>query len=66
MLRSRSVKCPAYSNGYCIDKIKYDKFQPCKHIGCLNHISHPCEKCGRIGGNGIIYELCNFCITGGK
>lgn len=24
--------------------------QPCKHSGCLNHISHPCEGCGRIGG----------------
>lgn len=24
--------------------------EPCSHKGCLNHISHPCEKCGRIGG----------------
>lgn len=23
---------------------------PCSHPGCLNHISHPCEGCGRIGG----------------
>jgi hypothetical protein len=23
---------------------------PCSHIGCLNHLSHPCELCGRIGG----------------
>ena len=23
---------------------------PCKHDGCLNHISLPCEGCGRIGG----------------
>jgi len=23
---------------------------PCKHPGCLSHISHPCEGCGRIGG----------------
>ncbi len=23
---------------------------PCRHPGCLNHISHPCEGCGRIGG----------------
>lgn len=22
----------------------------CKHPGCLSHISHPCEGCGRIGG----------------
>lgn len=24
--------------------------EPCKHPGCLNHLSHPCEGCGRIGG----------------
>ena len=23
---------------------------PCDHPGCLSHISHPCEGCGRIGG----------------
>ena len=23
---------------------------PCDHRGCLSHISHPCESCGRIGG----------------
>ena len=22
-------------------------FNPCSHAGCMNHISHPCEKCGR-------------------
>lgn len=26
--------------------------QPCRHPGCLHHISHPCEGCGRIGGQG--------------
>lgn len=24
--------------------------EPCSHRGCLNHISHPCEGCGRVGG----------------
>lgn len=24
--------------------------QPCNHPGCLSHISHPCESCGRIAG----------------
>ncbi|MCK5016518.1 MAG: hypothetical protein KAS32_05530 [Candidatus Peribacteraceae bacterium] len=24
--------------------------EPCDHPGCLNHISHPCEGCGRVGG----------------
>jgi hypothetical protein len=23
--------------------------EPCSHPGCLNHLSHPCEGCGRIG-----------------
>jgi hypothetical protein len=23
---------------------------PCNHVGCLSHISHPCEECGRVGG----------------
>ena len=22
----------------------------CKHPGCLNHTTHPCERCGRING----------------
>lgn len=25
--------------------------KPCFHPGCLSHISHPCEGCGRIGGS---------------
>ena len=24
--------------------------EPCSHTGCLHHISHPCEGCGRIAG----------------
>lgn len=24
--------------------------EPCDHAGCLNHVSHPCEGCGRIAG----------------
>jgi len=26
--------------------------EPCDHRWCLNHISHPCEGCGRIAGRG--------------
>ena len=29
--------------------------EPCEHRGCLHHISHPCEKCGRIAGKNPIY-----------
>lgn len=28
--------------------------EPCKHRGCLNHISHPCEGCGRIRGQYVL------------
>lgn len=24
--------------------------QPCSHPGCLNHVTHPCEDCGRVAG----------------
>jgi hypothetical protein len=24
--------------------------QPCAHPGCLSHVSHPCEGCGRTAG----------------
>ena len=27
---------------------------PCNHKGCLKHITHPCETCGRIGGQYIL------------
>ena len=28
--------------------------KPCGHAGCLRHISHPCEGCGRIAGRGNV------------
>jgi hypothetical protein len=27
--------------------------EPCSHKGCLSHISHPCEGCGRVAGKNI-------------
>lgn len=34
-------------------KIEYlREGEACVHIGCINHISHPCEICGRIGAVG--------------
>ena len=24
--------------------------EPCTHPGCLSHLTHPCEGCGRVGG----------------
>jgi hypothetical protein len=33
---------------------KYElNYKPCEHPGCLNHIFHPCEGCGRIGGMAV-------------
>jgi hypothetical protein len=28
--------------------------EPCSHKGCLSHLSHPCEGCGRIGGRSVV------------
>ena len=30
--------------------------QPCSHPGCLSHITHPCEGCGRIGGHPVTIQ----------
>jgi hypothetical protein len=30
----------------------YKNGEPCSHPGCCNHLTHPCEKCGRIGCQG--------------
>lgn len=30
---------------------------PCGHAGCLSHVSHPCEGCGRIWGRRPIYNM---------
>jgi hypothetical protein len=30
---------------------------PCSHAGCLSHVTHPCEGCGRIeGGRKVVVE----------
>ena len=33
-----------------INKANLRDGEPCSHVGCLSHISHPCEGCGRVGG----------------
>lgn len=32
------------------EEVDYKDGVPCGHPGCLSHVSHPCECCGRIGG----------------
>lgn len=27
--------------------------EPCTHPGCLKHVTHPCEGCGRVGGRSM-------------
>jgi hypothetical protein len=52
------------SNG--VDTPKSDAYtpnlvdgEPCDHPGCLSHVSHPCEGCGRIGGRPVV--VCSSC-----
>jgi hypothetical protein len=37
-----------------IPAITFFHKEPCGHFGCLLHISHPCEVCGRVAGEGDI------------
>lgn len=32
------------------DQRRYAPGVPCSHPGCLSHVTHPCEGCGRIAG----------------
>ena len=29
---------------------------PCNHPGCLSHVSHPCEGCGRVSGINAVLQ----------
>ena len=31
----------------------YREGEPCEHPGCLRHVTHPCEGCGRIMGKAL-------------
>jgi hypothetical protein len=31
--------------------------EPCLHLGCRSHISHPCEGCGRTGARGVVRQV---------
>lgn len=35
---------------------KLERGEPCRHPGCLSHVSHPCEGCGRVGGTIMLEE----------
>ena len=45
------IKCPYGKVGdRTIAIASYKNKQPCKHLGCFSHVSHPCEGCGRFWG----------------
>jgi hypothetical protein len=33
--------------------------EPCSHNGCLRHITHPCEGCGRVAGVSVPFQRWN-------
>lgn len=42
-------------SGMSVDQVSVNKpidGLPCSHAGCLSHVSHACEGCGRIRGKG--------------
>lgn len=39
----------------CTVTILFADGEPCDHPGCLHHLTHPCEGCGRIGGVGDVF-----------
>ncbi len=45
---------------FCPDCKGVGQFKPCGHLGCFAHITHPCEKCGRLQG------ACMSCNGTGK
>lgn len=45
-------------------EILFNDGEPCHHLGCRSHISHPCEGCGRIGAQGVKYRN-PFCDVAG-
>ena len=49
-----------YDNMNWGSDILYKSGEPCKHKGCLNHRTHPCEGCGRVGGVGEVIKKENL------
>ena len=54
--------------------MKYRDGEPCKHRGCLNHVTHSCEGCGRIAGKttevymqsqaSLLEQMSDLCTVG--
>lgn len=39
----------------CVSRRNLKPDEPCGHRGCLSHVSHPCEGCGRLAGRLITW-----------
>jgi hypothetical protein len=55
-LYGRSGVAPDF-NEVIIPRQQFPDGVPCGHAGCLSHVSHPCDSCGRIGGRRPIYNM---------
>jgi hypothetical protein len=44
-----------------VSREKIEPGQPCGHAGCLSHVTHPCESCGRVAGQEVTWLACDSC-----
>ena len=49
---SKKLKLKIKKNAIKERLIEWRDGEPCNHKGCIIHISHPCEECGRQGSKG--------------
>ena len=50
ILKARSLGISTWGKGSAEDYRPLRDGEPCSHPGCLKHLTHPCEGCGRVGG----------------
>jgi hypothetical protein len=48
------------------NNIYFEDGEPCPHPGCKNHITHPCEVCGRIAAQGKSKEFSTNWVWAGN
>lgn len=41
---------------FTFNRTRFDEGVPCEHPGCLHHVSHPCEGCGRVAGRSPLFS----------
>ena len=50
----KELGCLKTENVRLQGKVIYHDGHSCKHPGCISHLTHPCEHCLRVGGQGEI------------